>query len=264
MSDDEPATMDRDVPVVSFFGGRTDMAHWLPKLREIDVPVPESHPVPLAHDDDGPPEWETQVAIDVVERLGGEAFARSGYKSAQMNLEEGGHIRSADESAVDSTLLELGAQHAMRGMPMGESLWLREYLDVDFCRYCRENLVPEVRVFIRDGEIACHHPRLEGFDRAPDHHHDMALEFIESGWDGEHRDETIEMYAERVADAFGGWWSVDFVMDTTGTWWLTDMALDALYDLTQRGREGYSGLSEHPGGCPNDVETLADVGDADD
>lgn len=252
-----------DVPVESFHDPRIDMAYWLPKVRELDVPVPNSLPLPLRRREGKMPEWDDDRAVKIVEALGGEAFARSGYKSAQHQLEEGSHIRSADPEEVGMTLLELGSQHVMMAMPMGKSFWLREWLDLNFCHYCRDNLVPEVRAFVRDGEVVCHHPRLEGFD-GHDHHRETAEEFIENAWPAEidhgYRDhEGLEVYAQRVADAFDGdgWWSVDFVMDTNGDWWLTDMALDGLYDLEIRGQEGYRGISEHPGDCPNDVERFA-------
>lgn len=258
MSDDSDTL---HAPVASFFDERIDMAYWLPKIRELDVPVPESHPVPLEYQDEGPPEWDDEHAVEIVEDLGGEAFARSGYKSAQMHLDGGSHVRSADIGEVSGTLTELAAQHAMMEMPMGESLWLREYLDLNFCAYHRENLVPEVRAFIRDGEVVCHHPRLEGFDRAPDGHREAAEELIDTAWpagpeDGLQDHGRLEPYAQRVAQAFDGdgWWSVDFVMERGGGWWLTDMALDALYSMERRGEEGYTGISEHPGDCPNDVE----------
>ena len=77
------------------------------------------------------------------------------------------------------------------------------------------------------------------------------------GWEGRGPGEAVQELAHRVADVFDGWWSVDFIMDRDMNWYVTDMALDALYDreAAERG-EGYSGISEHPEDCPNDVEAL--------
>lgn len=252
-----------DIPQADFHDKRIDMAYWFPKLRELDVPVPESQPIPLERQEEGPPEWDTDFVSEVVENLGGEAFARSGFKSAQMHLHEGSYIQSPNPEEVDRTLTALLSQHFMMGMPLGKHLWVREWLDVNHCHYSRDNLVPETRAFIRDGEVVCHHPRLEGFEDHPDHR-EVAEELIEGGWNPREpaeyeRDVEIQdlnEYAQRVAEAFDGdgWWSVDFVMDTDGNWWLTDMALDAVYDLASRGEEGWSNISEHPGDCPHDLE----------
>lgn len=241
-----------DCPIVSFTDERIDMAYWFPTLREIDVPVPESQPLPLERPDDGPPTWDSEFAAEVVENLGGEAFARSGYKSAAIH-QSGSYIPNHGLETVDTTLKELVAQHGMMGLPVGEFLWLREYLDVDHCAYARAPLVPEVRAFIRDGEVVCHHPRLEGFDLAPggDELRERAVDAVERGWE-----RSVETYADRVATAFDGdgWWSVDFIQTVDGEWYCTDMALDGLYDGDQRGREGWQNLSEHASGCEHNLQ----------
>lgn len=247
---DKQAYPETSAPIAEFHDERIDMAHWFPTLRDLDVPTPESQPLPLEwpEDDGGPPTWDNDLAAEIVENMGGEAFVRSGYKSAQLH-HSGSHIQSPDPKDVHDTIAELLSQHVMMQMPLGESLWFREWLDLNFCAYARENLVPEVRVFIQNGEVVCHHPRLEGFGGHEDHR-ETAEEYIESGWSSEHRDETVGDYAERVAAAFDGCWSVDFVMDRSGDWWCTDMALDALY---QRDGE-WMNISEHPGDCPHDWE----------
>lgn len=252
-----------DVPVVEFTDPRNDMAHWYPELRGLDVPTPETYKLPLDRSGDGPPEWNTSRAAEIVKVLGGEAFARAGYKSAQLAAGEGSHIQAPGPDAVDRTLMELVAQHTLMQMPLGESLWLREYLDLDFCWYERDTLHPEVRAFIRDGEVVCHHPRLEGFDGF-DEYRNMAANIIQGGWgntEGYKDHDPLSVMAQRVADAMGGWWSVDFVMDRNGDWYLTDMALDAVYDQSERGGEGYASVSHHPEDCPHDVMALFDGGE---
>lgn len=245
-----------DLPTADFHDERIDMAYWLPKLREINVPIPESQPLNIEPREDKPPEWDTELACEIVENLGGEAFVRSGYKSAQMHLEEGSHIYDHSPEQVDSTIKELLSQHMMMQMPVGESLWLREHLDLNFCEYAMDNLNPEIRVFIRDGEVTCWHPRLEGFGNHADHR-EHAEQYCEGAWpkaddEGWRNFIGVETYAERVAAAFDGWWSVDFVMDRNNDWYCTDMALDALYE---RGGE-LSGISAHPGDCEHDIEVM--------
>lgn len=252
----EQSEISDDAPKASFFDKRLQMQNWFPKLRELDVPTPESQPIPVEKEEGEPPGWDTDLAIEVVENLGGEAFARSDYKSAAMDLGNGSHVQEPTAEKVDRTLTELVSQHAMMSMPVGENLWLREWLDLNWCVYARDTLHPECRAFIEDGEVLCYHPRLEGF-RNYEHHRETAEEFIESAWAEEiehgYRDhEGLEVYAQRVADAFDGSWSVDFVLDTNGDWYCTDMALRALTD-----RSGsWAGMSEHPGDCEHDLENI--------
>jgi hypothetical protein len=253
--------MSDGIPKAEFHDERIDMAYWYPKVRDLDVPTPESQPLPLDKNVDGAPEYDTELACEIVENLGGEAFARSGYKSAAHSLNEGSHVQDYTTETVEKTLSELLFQHAMMQMPLGKSLWLREWLDLDFCAYARDNLVPEMRAFIRNGKVVCYHPRLEGF-KNHESHRETAEQFIESGWCPPEREEYetepkptgVKEYAQRVADAFDGCWSVDFVMDRNGDWYCTDMALDALYDLSERGKDGWSNISEHPGDCEHDWE----------
>lgn len=249
-----------DPPRLDFHDPRIDMAHWYPRLADLDVPTPASHRLEVERREDEPPTWDTEAARKIlVDELGGEAFARSGFKSAQHHLEAGSHLQSAELGAIDCTLKELVAQHGMMHMPIGEALWLREFLDLDYCPDRRGNFVPECRAFVRDGEVACYHPRLENFDRAPDGHYQRAVEYVEAAWTGEHGDVALRTYAERVAAAFDdAWWSVDFVRDRDGQWWCTDMALDGIYE-----RDGeLRSLSAHPGDCEQDCEALVEVEDA--
>lgn len=250
-----------DAPRVSFTDDRIDLAHWYPIVSELDVPTPETHKIELYKGENGAPDFDMDQAVEAVEKLGGEAFIRSGYKSAAMN-HHGSLINSTHEDEVEHTVNELLSQHLMMGLPTGGNVWFRELLDIDFCAYSRSNLVPEVRVFIRDGEIVCYHPRLEGFDDHPEHK-EKAVGYIESAWEREYAEhhpdrvkkESVKTYAERVAETIDGWWSVDFVMDRSGDFWLTDMALDGVYDASERGgkKEGLHTVSEHPEDCENEL-----------
>lgn len=242
-------------PTASFFDERLQMIHWFPKLRKLDVPTPESQPIPWEKVEGELPTWDANVAAEFVENLGGEAFVRSDYKSAAMALNAGSHVHNHSQEAIDETVLELISQHVMMQIPIGKHMWLREWLDLDWCGYARETLHPECRAFIEDGEVLCYHPRLSGFDAFADHH-DSAVEAINSAWSKEsefpRHHEGLETYSKRVASEFEGSWSVDFVMDRNGAWWCIDMALRA---LTDRSGE-WANLSAHPEDCEHSLENI--------
>lgn len=248
---DEP-----DLPTADFHDARIQLGWWYEKLRDLDVRTPETQRLPLDKSSEGMPDWDSEYAAEVVENLGGKAFVRTDYKSAQLEVNEGSCIHAPTETAVDRTIAELLSQQAMMGMPVGEQLYLREWLDLNWNAYARESLHPEVRVFVRDGEVVCYHPRLdwERSEAAGVVYSDQAEDLIDTYWG----DEIFPM-AKRVAEEFesDGWFSVDFVLTTDHEWYCTDMALDALYDASERGG-GWSNISEHPGDCDWDLEVLVD------
>jgi len=237
---------------VSFYDDRIKMSHWYWDVEELDVPTPETVAVPWEKDGDGPPEWTTPTVMGAIEHVGGEAHVRSDYKSPQMD-----RVASHDRGHINTVLSELLADHTIRQIPVGGAIWLREWLELDFVTFERRTCHPEVRVFIRDGEVVCHHPRLEWPDKdRVEPYRAEAHDIIEQAWSDVSDDvdllwepeESLNTYAERVADEFDGMWSVDFVCTTGGEWYLTDMALDAVYE-----RDGeLRGVSGHPTDCEHD------------
>lgn len=246
-------TEEPDCPTSSFHDERLDMAYWYPKIPD-SIPTPETYSVEWIREDGEPPQWDTGEVTDYLLDLNGEAFVRGGYKSAQIHG-DGSHIRNPTDEEINRTLKELVSQHGMMQMPVGERLWLREHLDLNWCNYTRSTLHPEVRAFVRDGEVVCHHPRLDGFN-GYENHREFAEDIIKGAWDS-----CLREHAETVADAFDGWWSVDFVCTTDGDWYCTDMALDAAYE-----RDGeWRGISAHPEDCEYSIENqYLDVGLEDD
>lgn len=245
-------------PTAPFFDDRLQLSHWYPRLAETDVPVPDTELVELEknEDEDGfPATWDTEAIADIVAGFDGEAFVRSEYKSAFMHIQEGSYIPNTDHEAIDHTVMELLSQHMMGQVHTGGQLAIREWFDLDHCTYAQETLHPEVRYFIRDGEVLYSWPRIDPdrFERVAngDGLHQRALERID-----QHRDDLNE-YAAEVADAFadtGVGWSVDFVITTgwVGDVYCTDMALDALY--YSENHEDWMNISEHEDGNQHNLE----------
>jgi hypothetical protein len=244
-----------ELPIVDFVDERLQMSHWYPKLSSLDVPTPNTYSVPVEKREGEPPKWDSNAVQNAVESLGGEAFVRSDYKSASLGLDEGSHIGTNSTEAIDQCLKELVAQHSMMQLPLGQRFWLREWLSLNWDHYAPETLHPEIRVFIENGEVLCHHPRLQGFGRVEsgDRRRSYAEDYIDQSWTNE-----LEEYAERVANEFTGSWSVDFVYTTDRDWYCTDMALRA---LTDRGGELHS-LSEHNPSCEHNLENIYGISSA--
>lgn len=243
-------------PTAEFTDPRIDLAHWHPIVDDLDVPTPETIAVELTTGEEGRPEIPIEKAVGAVEELGGEAFVRSGFTSAKMALNEGSILYTSDPNRVEMAATELLSQHVMMGMPTGGHLYFRELLNLTWNNYIQEPAHPEVRFFVRDGEVLCHHLRV---DIDNQEHEQTARSFM----DPDSRDyssvtEEVHQYAEAVAEAFADHdcgFSVDFVLTTRYEWYLTDMAVDALY---QRDGE-WRNISEHPGDCEHDLEKQADI-----
>lgn len=245
-------------PTASFFDDRLKLSHWFPRLEATDVPIPETVIIPFQIDEerDGIPlTWETSTLVKQVEALGGEAFIRSEYKSAHVNTEAGSHVGIPDPEHIDTTVNELIFQHLMGELRTGRNLVLREWVDLDYAPDNFETLHPEVRYFIRDGQINYSWPRMDkkAFERESDGEqlYQNALNRIE-----DHHD-TLDTYAERVATAFADTdigWSVDFVIspDPNAEIFCIDMALDALY-WSER-KDGWHNISEHETGSEYNLE----------
>lgn len=253
MVNDSEAVLPDDVPTADFHDERIQLSWWYPRLKE-HVQTPETFPLELDHSGEGMPEWDTTRARKLVGRLGREAFVRSDYKAAQ-NIAAGSHIAADTESAIDETIAELLAQHTMMRMPVTDRVWIRELLDLNWNLYDRHAMHPEVRAFVRDGDVVCHHPRLEWADRADEEYVDLAESRIEQDWE-----RKIQPMAEAAATELDGegWFSVDFVCTTDYEWYCTDVAVDALYDASERGgsREGWQNISAHPEDCEHDLEAM--------
>lgn len=245
-------------PTASFFDDRLKLSHWLPRLATANVPVPKTEIIPFQIDEGRggiPLTWETDTIVEQVEGLGGEAFIRSEYKSAHIDTEAGSHIATAEPEHIDTTLNELIFQHLMGELRTGRQLVLREWVDLDYCPDAFETLHPEIRYFVRDGQVRYSWPRMdtEAFERVSDGEqlYQSVLDRIE-----DHRD-TLDTYAECVAAAFeptGIGWSVDFVIssDPDPEIFCIDMALDALY-WSER-KDGWHNISEHETGSKYNLE----------
>lgn len=242
-------TIPTDIPTTDFHDKRIALCNWLPRVEDLGVPVPETHGLTLDHETDGLPGWDTEEAVAIVNDLNGEAFARTDFKSAY-DLHEGSYINAADPEAIDFTLSILISDQAMMQMPLGSQVYLREFLDLDWNHYARNTLHPEVRVFVRDGDVVCYHPRLEWEqdEAAGVVYSDQAENIIDDLWDDDIRPHAEAVAAEFEEDGIG--YSVDFVITTDYDCYLTDMAVDALYE-----RDGqYQNISAHPGDCAHDYE----------
>lgn len=249
----EPEPPDNLV-IADFHDERNRLDSYWHRLEELDIPTPETTLFDLIRDPDGGlPGWDTQGILQWMrERDTQRAFVRSAYKSAL--LREGQFIHEDDESVVDRVIAEMLSSHMMQKMPHGGKLVLREWLDLDFCYYARENCHPEIRFFIDNGEVKAATPRLNPGDFQCENSYESAREVTQRGI------ERVHSHAQTVAEEFtDNPWSVDFVMDTNGHWYCTEMGLDGAYYSTDKDEwRNICGHGELEGEGVSPVEAFAD------
>jgi len=230
------------------------MGHWWEQAKEIDVPQPETHFLNIDPPEEGQkPQYDISEAMHIVAKLGGEAFIKGGFRSAE--TARANHITEPSKQAINTTIQEFIDEMIMRQTPIGRGIYFREYLPLTWDKFTRADYHPEVRFFIRDGEVICHHLRTDLPDD-PLHEREDITRFF----DPDHASfpkitQAVHEYAEQVAATFNdGWWSVDFVLSTNYNWYLTDMAIDALQYIEKQ--DEWSNISNHQGDCKHDLENI--------
>jgi hypothetical protein len=195
------------------------------RLRELDVPVPETTFVPLETDEEGV-HWDTGAILDFMEKHGYDrAFVRTQVKSATVRLRDGSFIYRRDSDVINRVVESLLTQNGERGWPHGDGLVVREWLDFDFCVHPTHTCHPSVRFFVDDGEVLGHTPpTAERARNVCDDTYDYLDPVIRSVDLA-----TPRRYAERIAEEFTGSWGVDLIMDTTGTWYCPELNFNGVY-----------------------------------
>lgn len=201
------------------------MDYYWPRIEDVAVPGPVTEFVPLDVAD-GAYDWDTDRILSFMTDHGfPRAFVRTQFKAATVRLREGSFIHAPDPTVIDRTVESLLAQNDQQHWPHGDTLVVREWLDLDFCPYPSHSCHPSVRFFVDGGDVIGQTP------------HDVDRQFVcPGGYDYlQSRLAGVsfappQRYADRVARAFPeATWGVDFVMDTTGTWYCTELNFNGVY-----------------------------------
>jgi len=203
---------------------------WWNRLRKLDgVPVPTTYGVEL--DDNDEPSYE--YILKVMNHEGWDrAFIRGDSFSDKVNPRTGSVIREADPSEIRRTVETL-TNHLINHMdtPMGEAVFVREWLDLDYCSRPREctNWHPtELRFIVEGGEIQSVNPSLETLEEL-NRAHECTYDYLRDRLTESDLSEPWE-HARTVAEEFDEWaWHVDFCLTTSLEWYCIDMGLNGVY-----------------------------------
>lgn len=212
-----------------------DLSFWYPILCRIGIKMPRTHvvftDVELAHLLDGVTpkgfDYFVKNLICAMDDIGYPCFLRTGHMSNKHDWKNSCYITKESKIGFHITnLIEISYIVNIAGLPLPYSTWVvREIIPTKPLFYAFHGQMPiikEARVFIRDGKVQCYHPYwpTEAF-----------VEETNNEW-GKHITELhsfaigkIIKTANKIAQYFSGYWSIDFLQDSTGDWWVIDMAL---------------------------------------
>jgi hypothetical protein len=222
----------------------SSMNAWWPKVEGLDVLTPATQVIPLRSYDDATEIYEgvpmsivdLDTVADAIDAVGGPpAFLRTDQSSAKHKMASASRVTSTDPEELEDSVLNLLRHNELRGfagLPW-TTLYVREWLDLkhEFTAFEETPIASEVRFFIHDGlvhgfgfywpqEAIAEHPatgNIRGDWR-------VLLDQVRTHAESEAVN-TVWPMAREVADAFDGYWSVDFAETEDGDWYLIDMAL---------------------------------------
>lgn len=155
------------------------------------------------------------------ERLGGEAFLRTGSTSNKHSWNESCHLTA--HSRVRKHIAGLIDFSMMVDLPY-TTFAVRRMIDTVAETVAFEGMpiAREIRLFASEGKLICAHPYWpdEAFKGQPSVTPDQIAK-LQAMPD---MDELTKL-SEYVSQQFLGAWSIDFLQDSEGKWWLIDMAL---------------------------------------
>lgn len=209
--------------ITDFHDSRNRFDHYWPRLRELDVPTPDTTIIPIV-EEDGDWTWDTtEILAFMDDRDAHRAFVRSQYKSAPRRPRDGSFIAEPTVDEIDDTVRSLLAQHDAVGIPHGGSLVVREFIDLNYCPHPSHSAChPEVRAFIEDGHILAITPPEDAQYTCPGTYEHLAADRPY----GHPPRDLVEVVADAFPEAS---WAVDFVRATDGTWYCTELGLNGVY-----------------------------------
>lgn len=247
---------------------KNSLLYWYPKVKDL-VKTPKTEIVSLKRKSTGeggiPVIWDEKEVERAIEKVGGyPIFIRTDQASNKHSMARASWVRNEEElNQHISEVIFFNETCSLLGLPY-TCLVIREWLDLEYkiTAFEETKIAKELRFFIRDGKVLCHHyywPK-EAIEQSYRHNqraenvdlleNDEEVSFeklmenkekaltlpkdIESKW-LKTKEETLEEVelvkpkVRKIAKKFNNlkgssFWSVDFAKTEAGDWYLIDMA----------------------------------------
>ena len=219
----------------------SSLLYWFPKIKDLPIPIPKTV-IWLIPKKYFPDIWfEESVVFKMIEenekeilknarKIGFPLFLRTDQASAKFSWERSCYVeREEDLKRHAFEVIDFNLYcDILHSLPF-KALVFREFIQGEIYFKAFFGNLPigkEVRVFIRDGKVLCHHYywikdairetrfKPKNWEELLDKASKLSEEDIK----------TIYKYSELVAERFENYWSIDFMKSKDGKWYLIDMA----------------------------------------
>ncbi len=215
------------------------MLYWWPRVKDLDIPVPETKIIKVSHGDmrsmvdPGIPGYPYEI-LETIKREAKDmlpVFIRTDQASDKHGYQ--GSCVAYTESEISSCVagtIEFNLMADMIGLPF-KAIVVRELLRLEAPFKAFHGGLPiakERRYFISDGEVRewfpyWQHSAIEQTSFHPQRS-DWRQALIRINYQSPWEVETLISYAEKVAQTIDGYWSVDFACTKDDEWYLIDVA----------------------------------------
>ncbi len=222
---------------------KTSMLYWYPKIKDLDIPQPETEIVRLNMSDEEylklcdydfkgiMKHWDE--IIKSAEKIGFPLFMRTDVTSNKHDWLNSCYVKNpTDLKEHIANIVEFSFLADITGLPIN-AIVFRKYIPMKtlFRAFHGDMPVnPEIRFFIKDGEVLCWHWYWieDAIEKG------TKKEKLPFDWKSIIRQQKESLSgndilwltndARKVAGVLPGFWSVDFCQGKDGTWYLIDMA----------------------------------------
>lgn len=219
----------------------SSMLYWYPKIKDLPIPIPRTEiwKIPKRY---FPDIWfEESVAwkmledngkeiLKVAKRIGFPLFLRTDQASGKHGWKKTCYVEK-EENLIRNAfgVIEFNLTADVFASLPFKALVFREFIEGEcYFRafYGDMPINKEVRVFVKDGKVLCHHfywiaDAIEETRFKPTNWRELLLKARSLSVEDI---KTIYEYANIVASEIDGYWSVDFMKSRDGKWYLIDMA----------------------------------------
>lgn len=219
---------------------KSSLIFWYTKIKDLPIPQPKTEIYVIPENvlaklrDENMGNLDMNEVRKVARKIGYPLFARTDLASGKHAWKKSCYVEN--EESLERNLFEVISHNLIAdifGLPF-TALVFREYIEMDsrFEAFYGEMPVnPERRYFIKGEKVICHHPYWtedaieEGnsscWDKLPKNWKEILKEI---NTETEKEVKLLTKYAEIIARAFEGYWSIDFCKARDGRWILIDMA----------------------------------------
>jgi len=213
----------------------SSMLNWWPKIKDVDVPKPKTEILELTTEElaqlAGYEKLKMKTYTKVIEfasKIGFPLFIRTDQYSAKHHYKDTCYVPDLPVLMQHiATLLQEASNVNMVGLPT-RALVFREFIELNYGFKAFHDLpiAKERRYMIRDGEVVRHFPywpeeAIRFWSVEEPKNWRATLKKLNA--ETEEEVKLLTKYAEKIAKAIEGFWSVDFAQAKNGTWYLIDM-----------------------------------------